>query len=122
VLRPNAHLRTVLDCRRAWRGWDGGAGFGHAIGREAMELGISRARTDGQLHMALGNAHAPRPASAPWPSWRGRRALGLAALRHVNRADRRAFGGADARFGTNPFTAGIRCRACADDPGLRDQA
>ena len=55
-LKPNAHVRTVLDAGAMLR-LDGEAGFGQVIGREAMELGISRARQIGCCIVALGNTH-----------------------------------------------------------------
>ena len=45
-LKPNAHVRTVLDAGALLR-LDGEAGFGQVIGREAMALGIERAQAHG---------------------------------------------------------------------------
>lgn len=105
-LKPNAHVRTVLDAGALLR-LDGDAGFGQVIGREAMTLGIERARRHGTAIVALGHAHhlgrigafAEQAAAA-----------GLVSLHFVNVVARpivAPFGGARAGFGTNPFTAGV---------------
>ena len=105
-LKPNAHVRTVLDAGAMLR-LDGDAGFGQVIGREAMELGISRARASGCCIVALGNAHHLGRIGA-WAEMAA--AAGLVSLHFVNVISRgivAPFGGSDARFGTNPFTAGV---------------
>jgi hydroxycarboxylate dehydrogenase B len=105
-LKPNAHVRTLLDAGAMLR-LDGDAGFGQVIGREAMELGIARARTSGCCIMALGNAHHLGRIGA-WAEMAA--GAGLVSLHFVNVISRgivAPFGGADARFGTNPFTAGV---------------
>ena len=105
-LKPNTHVRTVLDAGAMLR-LDGDAGFGQVIGREAMELGIARARQSGCCIVALGNAHHLGRIGA-WAEMAA--AAGLVSLHFVNVISRgivAPFGGADARFGTNPFTAGV---------------
>ena len=105
-LKPNAHVRTVLDAGALLR-LDGDAGFGQVIGREAMELGIARARQTGCCTVALGNAHHLGRIGA-WAELAAQ--AGLVSLHFVNVISRgivAPYGGADARFGTNPFTAGI---------------
>ena len=105
-LKPNAHVRTVLDAGAMLR-LDGDAGFGQVIGRETMELGISRARQIGCCIVALGNAHHLGRIGA-WAEMAA--AAGLVSLHFVNVISRgivAPFGGSDARFGTNPFTAGV---------------
>jgi uncharacterized oxidoreductase len=86
---------------------DGGAGFGQVIGREAMALGIERARASGSCIVALGNSHHLGRIGA----WAEQAATaGLVSLHFVNviaRAIVAPHGGADARFGTNPFCAGV---------------
>ena len=105
-LTPNQHVRTVLDAGTLLR-LDGGAGFGQVIGREAMELGIARARQHGSCMVALGNSHHLGRIGA-WAEQSAR--AGLVSLHFVNVIARgivAPYGGADARFGTNPFAAGI---------------
>jgi uncharacterized oxidoreductase len=105
-LQPNAHVRTVLDAGTLLR-LDGGAGFGQVVGREAMEIGIERARQNGSCIVALGNAHHLGRIGA-WAEMAV--SSGLISLHFVNVISRgivAPFGGADARFGTNPFAAGI---------------
>ncbi len=105
-LTPNQHVRTVLDAGTLLR-LDGGAGFGQVIGREAMELGIERALQHGSCIVALGNSHHLGRIGA-WAEQATR--AGLVSLHFVNviaRSIVAPYGGADARFGTNPFAAGI---------------
>ncbi len=86
---------------------DGDAGFGQVIGSEAMALGIARAREMGTCIVALGNSHHLGRIGA----WAEQAAsAGLVSLHFVNvisRAIVAPHGGADARFGTNPFCAGV---------------
>jgi uncharacterized oxidoreductase len=105
-LKPNAHVQTVIDAGALLR-LDGRAGFGQVIGREAMALGIERARTQGSCIVALGNAHHLGRIGA-WAEQAA--AAGLVSLHFVNVVARNIvapYGGADARFGTNPFCAGV---------------
>jgi len=105
-LKPNAHARVVLDAGALLR-LDGDAGFGQVIGREAMVLGIERARRHGSAIVALGNAHHLGRIGA-WAEQAA--AAGLVSLHFVNVVARpivAPFGGARAGFGTNPFTAGV---------------
>ena len=105
-LAPNQHVRTVLDTDTLLR-LDGAAGFGQVIGREAMELGIARALQHGSCIVALGNSHHLGRIGA-WAEQATR--AGLVSLHFVNVITRSIvapYGGADARFGTNPFAAGI---------------
>ncbi|HEY6086113.1 MAG TPA: Ldh family oxidoreductase, partial [Burkholderiaceae bacterium] len=105
-LKPNTHVSIVHDAGALLR-LDGGAGFGQVIGHEAMALGIERARQHGSCIIALGNAHHLGRIGA----WAEQAAAGgLVSLHFVNviaRAIVAPFGGADARFGTNPFCAGV---------------
>ena len=105
-LTPNAHVSTVLDAGAMLR-LDGNAGFGQVIGAEAMALGIARAHTSGSCIVALGNSHHLGRIGA-WAE--AAAAAGLVSLHFVNvitRAVVAPHGGADARFGTNPFCAGV---------------
>ncbi|MEP7298504.1 MAG: malate/lactate/ureidoglycolate dehydrogenase [Burkholderiales bacterium] len=105
-LKANAHVRTLLDAGAMLR-LDGEAGFGQVIGREAMTLGIARAKKNGCCIIALGNSHHLGRIGA----WAEQAAeAGLVSLHFVNVISRSIvapFGGGDARFGTNPFTAGV---------------
>jgi uncharacterized oxidoreductase len=105
-LSVNASVATVLDAGALLR-LDGNAGFGQVIGAQAMDLGIERARQHGCCTVALGNAHHLGRIGA----WAERVAdAGLVSLHFVNVIARpivAPFGGADARFGTNPFCAGV---------------
>ncbi|HVO08482.1 MAG TPA: malate/lactate/ureidoglycolate dehydrogenase [Burkholderiaceae bacterium] len=105
-LKPNTHVRVVHDAGAMLR-LDGQAGFGQVVGGEAMALGIERARAHGCCVMALGNAHHLGRIGA-WAEQAV--AADLVSLHFVNVISRgivAPYGGADARFGTNPFTAGI---------------
>ena len=105
-LKPDAHVSTVMDGGAMLR-LDGNAGFGQVIGREAMALGIARARAHGSCIIALGNSHHLGRIGA-WAEQAA--AAGLVSLHFVNviaRAIVAPHGGADARFGTNPFCAGV---------------
>ena len=105
-LKPNTHVRVELDGGALLR-LDGGAGFGQVIGEEAMALGIERARAHGSCIVALGNSHHLGRIGA----WAEQAAdAGLVSMHFVNvisRAIVAPFGGSDARFGTNPFCAGV---------------
>ena len=105
-LKPNTHVSVVLDGGALLR-LDGGAGFGQVVGQEAMALGIARAREHGSCIVALGNAHHLGRIGA-WAEQVA--AAGLVSMHFVNVVARgivAPFGGADARFGTNPFCAGV---------------
>jgi uncharacterized oxidoreductase len=108
-LKSNTHVQVLLDAGALLR-LDGDAGFGQVIGREAMALGIDRARAHGSCIVALGNAHHLGRIGA----WAEQAAeAGLVSMHFVNvisRAIVAPHGGADARFGTNPFCAGVPLR------------
>ena len=105
-LKVNAHVSTVLDSGALLR-LDGNAGFGQVIGAQAMALGIARTRMHGSCIVALGNAHHLGRIGA----WAEQVAdAGFVSMHFVNVVARNIvapFGGADARFGTNPFCAGV---------------
>jgi uncharacterized oxidoreductase len=105
-LKPNSHVSTVLDGGALLR-LDGNAGFGQVIGQEAIALGIERTRQHGCCVVALGNAHHLGRIGA-WAEQAAQ--AGLVSLHFVNVIARgivAPFGGSDARFGTNPFCAGV---------------
>jgi uncharacterized oxidoreductase len=105
-LKPNTHLQTVHDGGSMLR-LDGQAGFGQVIGAEAMALGIERARAHGSCIVALGNSHHLGRIGA-WAEQAA--AAGMVSMHFVNVISRpivAPHGGGDARFGTNPFCAGL---------------
>lgn len=105
-LKPNTHVSVVHDGGTLLR-LDGNAGFGQVIGAEAMALGIERTRAQGSCIVALGNAHHLGRIGA-WAEQVA--AAGFVSLHFVNvisRAIVAPHGGSDARFGTNPFCAGV---------------
>jgi uncharacterized oxidoreductase len=105
-LRPNAAVSVVHDGGTLLR-LDGNRGFGQVIGAQAMALGIARARDQGSCIVALGNSHHLGRIGA-WAEQAA--AAGLVSLHFVNvisRAIVAPHGGRDARFGTNPFCAGV---------------
>jgi uncharacterized oxidoreductase len=108
-LRPNASVRVVVDAGAVIR-LDGQGGFGQVVGRQAMDIGIRRAREQGACVVGLGQAHHLGRIGA-WAEQAV--AAGLVSLHFVNVVARpivAPHGGADARFGTNPFTAGVPLR------------
>jgi uncharacterized oxidoreductase len=105
-LFPNQHVQTVVDAGALLR-LDGQAGFGQVIGREAMALGLERARRHGSCIVALGNSHHIGRIGA-WAEQAA--AAGLVSIHLVNVVTRNVvapFGGSDARFGTNPVCIGV---------------
>jgi uncharacterized oxidoreductase len=105
-LKPNTHVKVLLDGGALLR-LDGDTGFGQVIGQQAMALAIERTRQHGSCIVALGNAHHLGRIGA-WAEQAA--AAGLVSLHFVNVISRpivAPFGGADARFGTNPFCAGV---------------
>ncbi len=118
-LKANAHIKTLMDGGALLR-LDGQKGFGQVVGHEAMNLGIARAKQFGSCIMALGNAHHLCRIGA-WAEMAV--AEGFVSIHFVNVISRpivAAFGGRDARFGTNPFTVGIP--VAGRDPILLDFA
>lgn len=105
-LKPNAGVTIAHDAGALLR-LDGGSGFGQVIGIEAMALGIERARAHGAAVVALGNCHHLGRIGA----WAEQAAeAGLVSMHFVNVVSRvivAPYGGSDARFGTNPFCAGV---------------
>ena len=105
-LQPNAQVSTLHDAGTLLR-LDGNRGFGQVIGQQAMALGIARAQAQGSCIVALGNAHHLGRIGA-WAEQVA--AAGLVSMHFVNVISRgivAPFGGSDARFGTNPFCAGV---------------
>jgi hydroxycarboxylate dehydrogenase B len=105
-LQPNQHPALTLD-GGAMLALDGQMGYGQAVGVEAMDLAIERARKHGVCVMGLGRAHH-LGRIGHWAEQAV--AQGLISIHFVNvisRAIVAPWGGSDARFGTNPVTVGI---------------
>jgi uncharacterized oxidoreductase len=105
-LSVNQHPRIVFD-GGAMVSLDGQQGYGQVIGLEAMDIGIARAKQHGMCVMGLGRSHH----LCRIGQWAEQAvAAGLISLHFTNVISRSIvapFGGADARFGTNPMTVGI---------------
>lgn len=105
-LSANARVQVRLDTGTLLA-LDGAQGYGQVIGLEAMELAIERARRHGSCIMTLGNVHH-LGRIGHWAEMAV--AQGLVSIHFVNvisHARVAAYGGADARFGTNPMCVGI---------------
>lgn len=87
---------------------DGNLGFGQVIGREAMELGIPKAKEHGVAVVALRNTHHLGRIGA-WGEMCA--AAGLISIHYVNVTGHTPvvapFGGSDARFVTNPYCTAL---------------
>jgi uncharacterized oxidoreductase len=105
-LQVNQHPAITLD-GGAMLALDGQMGYGQAIGVEAMDLAIERARKQGVCVMGLGRCHH-LGRIGHWAEQAV--AQGFVSIHFVNvisRAIVAPWGGSDARFGTNPVTVGI---------------
>jgi len=105
-LKPNQHPGVTLD-GGTMLALDGQMGYGQAIGVEAMNLAMERARKHGVCVMGLGRSHH-LGRIGHWAEQAV--AQGFVSIHFVNvisRAIVAPFGGSDARFGTNPVTVGI---------------
>jgi uncharacterized oxidoreductase len=105
-LKVNQHPRVQIDTG-ALLALDGCQGYGQVIGQEAMAMAIERAKTHGSCVMTLGRSHHLGRIG----QW-GEQAVaeGLVSIHFVNvisRAIVAPYGGADARFGTNPVCIAI---------------
>ncbi len=105
-LSPNAHVRVNVDAGTLLA-LDGCRGYGQVIGFEATQMAIERARRHGSCIVALGNAHH-LGRIGHWAEMAV--AEGLVSIHFVNvlsHARVAAYGGRDARFGTNPCCIAI---------------
>lgn len=105
-LKPNAQPQVRID-HGPMLALDGQTGFGQSVGHAAMAMGIERAREHGTCVMALGNAHH-LGRIGEWAEMAVD--AGLVSIHFVNVISRplvAAWGGRDARLGTNPFAIGI---------------
>ncbi|MGH6897339.1 MAG: malate/lactate/ureidoglycolate dehydrogenase [Geminicoccaceae bacterium] len=106
-LAPNRHAELV-NAAGAVLIVEGHHGYGQVIGYEAMELGMARARGHGVALLAIRNSfHLGRIGHFAEQCARG----GFASLHFVNVIDhpplQAPYGGAEARFSTNPFCAAV---------------
>ena len=105
-LKVNQHPRVAFD-GGAMLTLDGCMGYGQVIGMEAMDIAIKRAQEHGVCVMGLARAHH----LCRIGQWAEQAvAQGFISIHFVNvisRAIVAPYGGADARFGTNPVTIGI---------------
>ena len=105
-LRVNQHPEVKLDAG-ALLALDGCQGYGQVIGHEAMAMAIERAKRHGSCVLSLGRAHH-LGRIGQWGEQAA--AQGLVSIHFVNvisRAIVAPYGGADARFGTNPVCIAI---------------
>ena len=107
LLVPNRHAELVSE-RCAVLVIEGNRGYGQVIGYEAMELGMARAREQGVALLGVRNSfHLGRIGQLAEQCARG----GFASIHFVNVIDhaplQAPYGGAQARFSTNPFCAAL---------------
>lgn len=103
-LTPNQHVEILKDDGTMLM-LEGGKGYGQVIGREAMTMGIERARQHGVCVLTVRNSfHLCRIGA--WAEQCA--AAGMVSMHYVNVLGRRPLvaphGGGDARYGTNPYT------------------
>jgi hydroxycarboxylate dehydrogenase B len=106
ILKLNQTVRVVNDLG-AVLVLDAQHGYGQAIGIQAMDLGMERARKHGVCLVATRNSHHLGRIGA-WAEHCARK--GFASMHFVNVLSRPAvapFGGRDGRFSTNPFCAAV---------------
>lgn len=105
-LSVNQSPKIVLDTGPIVR-LDGQAGYGQVIGHDTMNIAIERAKTHGLCAVGLYNSHHIGRIGA-WAEMAV--AQGLVSMHFVNVVSRpivAAWGGGDARFGTNPICIGV---------------
>lgn len=105
-LLPHALASVVLDAG-ALVSFDGGQGFGQVVGRQAMAVGIERARDYGVAVIGLANAHHLGRIGA-WAEQAAQAGLVSIHFANVNsRSPVMPWQGTKARLGTNPFCVGV---------------
>jgi uncharacterized oxidoreductase len=106
-LVPNQRVKIVHETETMLT-LEGGRGYGQSIGRQAMEMGIAKAKEHQMCIVALRNSHHLARIGA-WAEMCTQE--GLASIHFVNVAGHAPLvaphNGADARLGTNPFTIGF---------------
>lgn len=115
-LAPDGHAELLRD-QGPFLLFDGGRGFGQVVAAEAMEQGIARAREHGLCVVGLRNSYHIGRVGA-WGEMCAR--AGFVSIHYVNAITSRSlvapFGGADARYSTNPYCTAIP--ATASNPML----
>ncbi|MCL6375307.1 malate/lactate/ureidoglycolate dehydrogenase [Pectobacterium versatile] len=118
-LSPHAQAEKTLDFGPLIS-FDGQQGFGQVVAKQAVAEGIARAQTHGLAVVSLANAHHLGRIGA----WAEQAAeVGLVSLHFANVYTKPVvlpWQGQQARFGTNPFCAGIPVEH--DDPVILDFA
>jgi uncharacterized oxidoreductase len=103
----NHHAKIVKD-NGAVIVIDGGAGYGQVIAKEAMDIGIERAKKNGVCVIGLTNSHHIGRIGH-WAEQCAR--AGMVSTHWVNVHGHKSlvapFGGAEARFTTNPYCTAI---------------
>lgn len=121
-LTVNQSVKVLSDAG-AILNLDGGMGYGQVIGHEAMELGIRRAKDVGACIVSLRNSHHIGRIGH-WGEQCA--AAGMVSTHYVNVVGRPAlvapFGGADARFATNPYCCAIPATEPGGEPIVLDMA
>jgi hydroxycarboxylate dehydrogenase B len=105
-LRVNQHVGVELDTGPLLR-LDGNAGYGQVVGREAMELGMARARRHGVCAVALANAHHLGRIGHFAEQCLDQGLISIHFVNVVSRPIVAPFGGLDPRTGTNPVCIAI---------------
>ena len=102
---------------------DGRMGYGQVIGHDAMELGIRRAKETGACIFSLRNSHHIGRIGH-WGEQCA--AAGLVSMHYVNVVGRpplvAPYGGADARFATNPYCCALPAAEPGAEPVVLDMA
>lgn len=105
-LSANRHPQVTLDLG-SLLALDGCQGYGQVIGHEAMALAIARAQKHGSCVMTLANSHH-LGRIGHWAEMAvGEGLVSIHFVNVISHARVAAYGGADARFGTNPMCVGI---------------
>jgi uncharacterized oxidoreductase len=102
----NQHPKMTFD-GGAMISLDGQQGYGQVIGLEAVEIGIARAKQHGMCVMGLSRSHHLCRIGQWAEQAVGAGLISLHFTNVISRSIVAPYGGADARFGTNPVTIGI---------------
>jgi uncharacterized oxidoreductase len=120
LLHPNLQAKVVKETE-TYAVLDGHLGYGQAIGEQAMDIGIAKAKKTGVALIALRNVHH-LGRIGHWAEQCA--AAGLASMHFTSTIGSgpavAPFGGRDARFGTNPFCCGVPVKG--DEPIILDMA
>lgn len=120
VLKPNQQLAVRSD-HGALLTLDGQAGYGQAIGVQAMQLGIERARAHGVAVLGLADTHHLGRIGAYAELCVAQGFVSIHFVNVISPPHVAPFGGSDARFATNPMCVGVPM-ADAEAPMVLDFA